>query len=191
MVVTKFSRQKPVRFWAFRLTHPYQSHYFLSCEIFFHGFVSLELALIIFEVILTNACMNMIKALFVISYIKSQIAYLVINFSLYWTPLSFVIYCEPTSQDLNPKKQYLYPSRKDSGALFIIMICIGVQEISVGVSGFVVWLRLVKWNMVSFSIRELHCWGNFEKKRRKKEEEMKWWRKLLLILRTVHVHNSS
>ena len=135
MVVTKFSRQKLMRFWAFRLTHPYQSHYsfmwdilpwicfsrtcldslrdhidtcviILLCVIFFHGFVFLELALILFEIILTHACMNMIKALFVISYI-SQIAYLVINFSLCWTPFSFIVffffYCEPTLQALNPK----------------------------------------------------------------------------------------
>ena len=38
-------------------------------------FVSLELALILFEIILTHACVDMIKALFVISYIR-QIAYL-------------------------------------------------------------------------------------------------------------------
>lgn len=158
MDVTKFGRPKPVRFWAFRLTHPYQSQYFLSCEIFFYGFVSLELALILFEVIVIHACMNMIKALFVISNI-SQIAYLVINSSLCWTPLSFIVvfffrllWTHVTS--FKPEKQCLYPSRKASGALFIIMICVGVQEISVGVSGFVVWLWLVKWNMFSFSIRE-------------------------------------
>jgi hypothetical protein len=57
--------------------------------------------------------------------------------------------------------------------LFIIMICMGVQEISVGVSGFVVWLWLVKWNMFLFSIREFHCWGNFEKKRKERKKERK------------------
>ena len=155
----------------------------LSCEIFFHGFVSLELALILFEIILTHICMNMIKALFVISYI-SQIAYLVINFSLCWTPLSFIgffllLWTHVIS--FKPKKQCFYPSCRASGALFIIMICMGVQEISVGVSGFVVWLWLVKWNMFSFSICEFHCWcnfgeekkkeKNFKKKKKKKKEK--------------------
>ncbi len=176
MVVTKFGRQKPVRFWAFRLTHPYQSHYFLSWEIFFHGFISLELALILFEVTLTHACMNMIKAFFVISYI-SQIAYLVINFFSFveplWALLTFFIYCEPMLQALNlkKKKQYLYPSRKTSGALFIIMICMGVQEISVGVPGFVVWLWLVKWNIFLFSNREFHSCCNQKKKEKKREKK--------------------
>jgi hypothetical protein len=141
--MTKFGRQKPMRFWAFRLTHLYQSHYFLSWEIFFHGFVSLELALILFEVILTHTCMNMIKTLFVISYIKPTSLscnwfFLLLNpFELYrllWTHVT----------SFKPEKQCLYPSRKASGALFIIMICMGVQEISVRVSGFVVWLWLVK-----------------------------------------------
>lgn len=129
MVVTKFGRPKPVRFWAFRLTHPYQSHYFLSCEIFFHGFVSLELALILFEVILTHACMNMIKALFVISNI-SQIAYLVINSSLCWTPLSlivfFFVYCEPTLQALNPKNNVFTQAVKlveHCSSLWYVWVC--------------------------------------------------------------------
>ena len=162
MVVTKFSRQKLMRFWAFRLTNPYQ-FLILLCEIFFHGFVSLEFVLILFEIILTHACMNMIKALFVISYI-SQIAYFVINFSLCWTSLSFIsfffllLWTHVTS--FKPEKQCFYLSRRASGALFIIMICMGVQEISVRVSGFVVWLWLVKWNMFSFSIHDFHCWCN-------------------------------
>ena len=173
MVVTKFSRQKLVRFWAFRLTHPYQSHLRYSSM-----FVSLELSLILFEVILTHACMNMIKALFVISYI-SQIAYLEINFSLCWTLLSFIIfflYCEPMLQALNLKNN-AFTQAVASGALFIIMICMGVQEISVGVSRFVVWLWLVKWNIFSFSIHEFHCWCNFGDKKKirgkKKKKEKK------------------
>ena len=175
MVVTKFSRQKLVRFWAFRLTHPYQSHYFLSCEIFFHEFISLELALILFEVILTHACMNMIKALFVISYI-SQIAYLVINFSLCWTPLSVTVFCRllwTHVTNFKPEKQCLYPSHKASGAFFIIMICMGVQVLSVGVSGLVVWLWLVKWNKFSFSTREFHYWCNYSAEKKKKKERKK------------------
>jgi len=55
----------------------------------------------------------------------------------------------------------------------------GVQEISVGVSGFVVWLWLVKWNMFSFSTREFHGWGKFERKKKKekkkKEKKKKKW----------------
>jgi type III secretory pathway component EscU len=47
----------------------------------------------------------------------------------------------------------------------------GVQEISVGVSRFVVWLWLVKWNMFSFSIHEFHYWWKKKKKRKKEGEE--------------------
>lgn len=143
---------------------------------------------------MTHTCMNMIKVFFVISYI-SQIAYLVINFSLepLWALFVFffrLLWTHVTSFKL--KNQCLYPSRKASGALFIIMICMCVQEISVGMFEFVVWLWLVKWNMLSFSIREFHCWCNFgEKKKRKRKEEMKWWKKLILILQTIHAHNSS
>ena len=73
--------------------------------------------------------MNIIKALFVISYI-SQIAYLVINFSLYY---SFELYWFFWFiVNLRYEKQCLYPSRIASEAVFIIMICMGVQEISVG-----------------------------------------------------------
>ena len=118
--MTKFSRQKLVRFWAFRLTHPYQSHYFLSCEIFFHEFFSLELALILFGVTLTHTCMNMIKVLFLISYI-SQIAYVIINFSLWWTPLSITIFYRllwTQITNFKPEKQWLYPSHKAIGAFF-------------------------------------------------------------------------
>jgi hypothetical protein len=50
-------------------------------KIFFCGYVSLELALILFVIILTHASINFIKALFVISYI-CQITYLVNNISL-------------------------------------------------------------------------------------------------------------
>ena len=132
--------------------------------------------MILFEVILTYACMNMIKALFVISYI-SQIVYLVINFSLWWTPLSFIVLFPLLWTNITifkPEKQCLYPSCRANGALFIIMISLGVQEISVGVSGFVVWLWLVKWNMFSFEISEFHCWCNIYiyifKEREKKEE---------------------
>ena len=170
MVVTKFSRQKPVRFWALDW-HIHISLIILSCEIFFHGFVSLELALILFEVILTHACMNMIKALFVIRYI-SQIAYLVINFSLCWTPFFFFRSLWTHVTSFKPKKQCFYPSRGASGALFIIMTCMRVQEINVRVSRFVVWLWLVKWNMFSFSIREFHYWCNSEKKKREVMEEI-------------------
>ena len=141
-------------------------------------FFYLELALILFEIILTHACMNMIKAFFVISYI-SQITYLVINFSLCWTPLSFFF---PRSlwthvTIFKPEKQCFYLRCRASGALFIIMISIGVQEISVGVYGFVVWLWLVKWNKFSFSIREFHCWCNFGDKKKKKKKKRKKRRK--------------
>lgn len=155
MVVTKFGRQKPVIFRAFRQVYLYQSHYFLSCEILFYWFVSLKLALILFEITLTYASMNMIKILFVISYI-SRIAYLVVNFSFCWTPLSIVLFIVNPCYKILTKKKYLYLSRKASGALFIIMTCMGLQEISMGVSRLVVCLCL--WNMFSFLIRELCCW---------------------------------
>ena len=140
--MTKFGRQKLVRFWAFRLTHPYQSHYFLLWEIFVHGFVFLELALTLFEAILTHAYMNMIKALFVINYI-SQTAYLVIKFSFCRTPLSFIDPCRflwTHITNFEHEKQCLYPSHRTSGALFIMMIYMVMQVISIGVSGFMVWL---------------------------------------------------
>ena len=126
----------------------------------------------------------MIKALFVISYIR-QVAYLVINFSLCWTPLSLFFFffrsLRTNATSFKPEKQCLYPSRRASGALLIIMICMGVQEISVGVYRFVVWLWLVKWNIFSFSIREFHCWYNFGEKKKKKKKERKWGRKLFLM----------
>lgn len=134
----------------------------------------------------------MIKALFVISYI-SQIAYLVINFSLepLWALFVFfffrLLWTHVTSFKL--KNQCLYPSRKASGALFIIMICMCVQEISVGMSEFVVWLWLVKWNMFSFSICEFHCWCNFGEKKREKEKKKGsdgrnwfWYYKLSMLI---------
>jgi hypothetical protein len=100
--------------------------------------------------------------------------------------LYYLLWTHVTS--FEPEKQCLYLSRKASGALFITMICMGVQEISVGVSGFVVWLRLVKWNMFSFSIRELHCWGNFEKEKGRKKKRWSdggncyWYYKLSMFV---------
>jgi len=165
MVVTKFSRQKLVRFWAFRLRHPYQSHYSFMWDI------------------LPWICFS--RTYLVITPLSPFFSFPFFFFFFFF----FFLWTHITS--FKPKKQYFYPSRRVSGALFIIMICMGVQEISVGCLDL--WYGYDWWNGTCFHSQFVSSIVDviLVKKKKKRKKKKKWWRKLFLMLQTVHVHNSS